>query len=317
MIKRHKYLIIALVTIIIVLLSILLVKCSQSPTNLPAQPSQTPAPTSTSVQIPTPPKPPINLTIKAESSNTVIFQWTDNSINEDGYIIYRDNTLIAKIGANSSTYQDINLKPSTTYQYAVKAYNQAGESEASTYTIKTLNPPVTIRLDRIGVYDNREDIIRGEDGEVYLYIVISDGKNTTQKLRFPQVEGQHYKLAKNESTDVNSVVFSTDEVGNRLSLFIVGFEDDGGSFEPYVYKAIGAVVETQLAGSTGVLLDVFDINLSGLIGQFLGEEDDFLGAFERVWDDNNNWGTGIYTDVLCKDERGVDCLRLWFSITSE
>jgi hypothetical protein len=190
-------------------------------------------------------------------------------------------------------------------------------TQTSKTTEKPKNPPISVRLDKIGVYDNREDFTRGQDGEIYIYAAMYDGKNPTQKLRFPQAEGQHYKLSKNETVSVNSVIFSVGEVGNNLGLTIIGFEDDGGGYEPLVYKALGAALEYQLSAQTKGISELFDLNLAGLVGKFAGEADDYLGTFERTWDRSSNWGVGTYTDISCQDERGVSCLRVWFSISSK
>jgi len=274
------------------------------------------APVTTSPPLPTPPSAPSNLTTEAVSHSTAQLRWMDNSDDEQGFKIYRDKNLVATVHANVTTYQDTGLKPATNYQYEVTAYNQAGESSASSCTVRTPNPPITIRLDRIGVYDNREVWLRGEDGEVYIYVVVSDGNTITEGIRFPQQEGQHYKLMKNETVDIGAIIFSTDEVGDSLTLTIVGYEDDGGGFEPLVYEALGIAVESQMSGGAGGLLEAFDFSLGGLIAQFFGAEDDWLGSYEQTWNYNNNWGIGGYTDIACEDERGVLCLRLWFTIES-
>jgi len=33
-----------------------------------------------------------------------------------------------------------------------------------------------------------------------------------------------------------------------------------------------------------------------------------------IRDRSNNWGIRQYTDIVLQDERGIDCLRLWFTI---
>ncbi len=255
--------------------------------------------------------------VKIDSYNTVTLNWLDNSNDEDGFIIYRDKTEISRIGPNATAYQDKNLTPATTYYYSVQAYNQYGKSGTSSYTVTTPNPPITIKLNKIGVFDNREDITRGKDGEIYIYVVISDGKNPIQKIRFPKEEDLEYKLAKNETADINSQIFNASEVGDKLTLMVIGYESDGEGFEPYVYSALGLAAGELVWGIPGALLELFNYDLANIIGDFLGKEDDFLGSYERTWDKNSNWGTGEYTDIVCKDERGVDCLRLWFSINSQ
>lgn len=262
----------------------------------------------------TPPNAPYNLSAEAVSQ-TIVLHWIDNSDNEEGFRIYRDNRIIATVGANSNTYPDTGLEPATTYHYVVKAYNQAGGSGASLCTIRTPNPPITVRLDRIGVYDNREPWLRGEDGEVYVGIIVTDG-NTIVEKRFPEREGQHYKLAKNETVDIGTIIFSVDEVGDYIRIAAIGYEDDGGPGEMLLYQALGVAGEAYISGGAATLLEMTDFSLGNLLAKLFGAEDDWLGSYEDSWDSNNNWGIGRYRDVACEDERGVLCLRLWFTIES-
>jgi len=78
------------------------------------------------------PDAPSGLSASALSSSQVLLTWQDNSDNEDGFKIERDDGTgfqeIATISANQTSYLDENLSPSTTYAYQVKAYNSAGES---------------------------------------------------------------------------------------------------------------------------------------------------------------------------------------------
>lgn len=177
------------------------------------------------------------------------------------------------------------------------------------------NPPITVRLNRIGVYDNGESWLRGAHGEVYLYIVVSDG-NIVEQKRFPPQEEQYYSLAKDEMVDIGAAVFSVDEVGDSLTIAAIGYEEDGGAFEQLVYQALGLAIESQTAGVAGRLLEPFDLSLSELIGKFFGEEDDWLGSYERTWSSDNYWGIGNYTDIACEEKDGTLGLRLWFTIES-
>ena len=95
------------------------------------------------------PAPPMNLQATAASSTTVNLTWTDNSNNEDGFIVYRGTTpntvttLAAALPANSTGYSDTGLSPSTNYWYKVSAYNSAGGVDAPTVpNVSTLPVPV-------------------------------------------------------------------------------------------------------------------------------------------------------------------------------
>jgi len=247
------------------------------------------------------------------SQSTVNIQWLDNSNNEQGFMIYRDGTLIANVGANANTYQDTGLQPATTYQYAVIAYNQVGESQACTNTIKTLNPPITIWLDGIGVHDNREPWIRG-NGDVYVLVGVVDG-NTSMKLKFPSGQDETYSLDKDETVSIRAIIYSTSEVGDSLTIAFQGYESDGGDFEQLAYEALGMALDGYIPGGSA-LLELVGINLDNLIGNLLGQEHDWLGSYELTCNHDNGWCVGQYIDIVLRDERGVDCLRLWFTIES-
>jgi hypothetical protein len=312
---RFRVIIVVLLIAIIALLVFLVIKLTGSDNNTVILPTTTTT-TSTSTA-PAPPQSPSNLTGVASSTTAVTLTWVDNSSDEYGFIIYRDSVELTRLDPGFTNFTNLGLKPSTTYQYSVKAYNKTGESGAVSCTVKTLNPPLTIRLDKIGVFDNREDITRGESGEVYVFVVVNDGRTTPVNMRFPQVEKRYYKLAKNETIDINTILFSAPNVGDSLTLTIFGFENDGEGFEAIAYKALENAIELQAAGIAGALLETFDIKLSEVIGQLMGEADDRLGSYEKTWDISNNWGSGQYKDIVCKDENGVDCLRLWFTISGE
>jgi len=259
------------------------------------------------------PAAPSNLVAKPASATSVTLEWIDNASNEDGFRLYRNDNFVETLRDNLTTYRDTGLKPATSYRYVVKAYNAVGESGGCSCTARTPNPPITVRLDRIGVYDNREPWTRGTDGEVYVGIIVTDG-NTIVKKQFPR-EG-HYKLAKNETVDTGTIIFSVDEVGDHMRIAAIGYEDDGGPGEALLYQALGAVGEAYISGGAATLLEMTDFSLGNLLAKLFGAEDDWLGSYEDSWDSNNNWGIGKYRDIACEDERGIQCLRLWFTIES-
>jgi hypothetical protein len=71
------------------------------------------------------------------SAATLQLSWVDNSSDEAGFSIERKvgtngiYTVIATVGANVTTYKDINLTDGTTYCYRVNAFNSAGSSPYS------------------------------------------------------------------------------------------------------------------------------------------------------------------------------------------
>jgi hypothetical protein len=265
-----------------------------------------------SVTTPGPPSTPSDLHAGELSHTAVWLIWVDNSNDEAGFKIYRDGAPITTTGADISLYQDTNLQPATSYEYTVLAYNQYGDSMPCTVTLKTRNPPLTIRLDTIGVYDNRESMLRGA-GDIYVLIGIADG-SVSRDLKLPSEQGQTYTLDKNQAIALGETIYSTNEVSDNLQLIFIGYESDGGAFEQLAYEALGLAVDYYTGGVAGGLSEAFDISLTDIIGGLLGEEDDFLGQYELKCNRDNNWGIGQYNDIVLQDERGVDCLRLWFTI---
>lgn len=68
----------------------------------------------------------------ANSTITVGLQWTDRSNNENGYRVYRDNTVVVDLPANSTTYTDIfDGSNVVVYTYRISAYNDLGEALGS------------------------------------------------------------------------------------------------------------------------------------------------------------------------------------------
>jgi hypothetical protein len=78
-----------------------------------------------------PPAAPNQLRVRAVSSRRVDLSWNDRSNNEDGFRIYRNGSLIATVGANTTSYSDTTVRPRTRYCYQVAAYNAAGEARSS------------------------------------------------------------------------------------------------------------------------------------------------------------------------------------------
>jgi len=96
------------------------------------------------------PASPRGLTATVASPGTIEIAWEDRSVNEAGFIIERRTASgggfaeIAVIDANATSYTDIGLPPSTTFEYRVRAYNASGVSAPSAAaSATTLDPPST------------------------------------------------------------------------------------------------------------------------------------------------------------------------------
>ena len=97
-----------------------------------------------------PPSAPSSLSCSSVLPTKAALTWQDNSDNEDGFKIERrlgttgNWVQIAAVGANVVTYNDAGLSPGTTYQYRIRAHNEAGTSSYSNATSVKAPPPPDI-----------------------------------------------------------------------------------------------------------------------------------------------------------------------------
>lgn len=85
---------------------------------------------------PTAPTAPSSLTASASSATAITISWTDNSTNEDNFILERQTgggawTQVATLAAGTTTYSNTGLTASTAYSYRVMATNSVGDSSYS------------------------------------------------------------------------------------------------------------------------------------------------------------------------------------------
>jgi FtsP/CotA-like multicopper oxidase with cupredoxin domain len=93
-----------------------------------------------------PPADPSNLSATTITRTSVTLTWTDNSNNEDGFLIQRaDNNGFSQgltsftVGPNVTTFTDTTVQPNTRYYYRVRSFNGLGNSGFSnTINVTTL-----------------------------------------------------------------------------------------------------------------------------------------------------------------------------------
>lgn len=77
---------------------------------------------------------PDNFVATGVSTSQIDLSWSDNSNNEDGFIIERklvsdsEYTVVVTLGANTTSYSDTGLSSSTEYLYQISGYNNEGGS---------------------------------------------------------------------------------------------------------------------------------------------------------------------------------------------
>ena len=95
---------------------------------------------------------PGNLTAEATGVNELMLNWTDNSSNEAGFIIEREEAtlsvfaVIDSVGANITSYLDNTVSQGVSYNYRVSAYNISGQSDYSNVTYVTSILPAPTNL---------------------------------------------------------------------------------------------------------------------------------------------------------------------------
>jgi fibronectin type 3 domain-containing protein len=123
------------------------------------------------------PAAPSNLTAAAANASTITLNWTDNSNNEDSFLIERSSdgvnfTQIGSVSVNTTTYSDGTLTPVTTYYYRVRAHNTYQVSSysgytnianATTLTVGTLQPVYLYHFDE-GAGTTTADSVSGNNG---------------------------------------------------------------------------------------------------------------------------------------------------------
>ncbi len=101
-----------------------------------------PNPTSSATTDPSPgPNPPSHLTATAISANQIVTVWHDNSGDETGFAIERNDgggySQVGTVGVNVTSYVDGGLTANTTYTYRVKATGSPEDSDYSNESTET------------------------------------------------------------------------------------------------------------------------------------------------------------------------------------
>ena len=254
-----------------------------------------------------PPHSPSNLIGEPVSQSVVNLEWSDNSDNEDGFRIYRNGDNIATIRANSITYQDTGLEGGKAYQYVVSAYNVAGESGACSCTVRTLNPPLNVTINHIGVIFDHDPIGPGDIGIV---LVASDGYELIETIIPPGEET--FQLNDYETIELNQRVFHTSSAGDYLKISIIAYDDDPETMLSDILHTALPLIGSLLGVPFISSVDEFLLAYEEETGEPLFvNQDDFVGYFEGLWGSDESWGIGQHEAI------GTDDLRVWLSIWSD
>jgi len=92
--------------------------------------------------IPQPPTTPTLISALANGASEVDLSWTAStgSIGVAGYQVIRNGTAVASVHASSLGYAHTTVSPNTSYSYAIKAYDPAGNTSAASNSIQATTP---------------------------------------------------------------------------------------------------------------------------------------------------------------------------------
>jgi hypothetical protein len=109
---------------------------------VPTASAPTNAPIFTNIQDTQPPSVPGGLTATTADPATVDLAWAASSdnLNVMGYTIYRDGISVATASGSDLTFHDMLALPGTTYNYALDAYDQAGNHSAISAPVQVTTP---------------------------------------------------------------------------------------------------------------------------------------------------------------------------------
>lgn len=141
-----------------------------------------------------PPTIPSGLQASSVSSTQINLTWTASTddVGITGYIIYRDGVQVDTSPANS--YSDTGLSPSTTYTYAVSAYDAGNESsQSSSASATTPAAPAFIEA-QSGTITSPMQIVSDVDASEGAYIQTTQVNSGTAVYAFNIEESGIYKI---------------------------------------------------------------------------------------------------------------------------
>lgn len=144
------------------------------------------------VALPPEPGVPTNLVATAVSSTQIDLTWTDNSIDEKGFYVYRRNggsyRRIVALNSNTTSYRDSSLNPEITYWYKVSSYSDSGESGSS-------NEASAKTLIEVEILDYHMEKKYHENYQEWETHIIGHVKNNTEQILTIRVVGSFYSYA--------------------------------------------------------------------------------------------------------------------------
>ena len=164
-----------------------------------------------------PPLAPTALTAAvAPTTTSVNLNWTDNSNNEDGFVVERSSSVSGSIfstvgytGINISTFVDTPVSYSTWYSYRVYAYNSFGTS-SFTNIASVLIPPFSAACVPITISIQPANTSSTVGGSPFFFVTVSSGSSLTYQWQSGSVDlsnGVYYSGVTTDTLLITDVQF--------------------------------------------------------------------------------------------------------------
>ncbi|OFX87806.1 MAG: hypothetical protein A2W99_15935 [Bacteroidetes bacterium GWF2_33_16] len=241
------------------------------------------------------PKAPSNLIVNSPDNTSALLTWTDNSINESGFIIERSlisNTgfeTIAITAANITEYSDGELLPGSIYYYRLKSFVGTDSSEFT--DIKSvlvgsliINNTEITRCDYY-LFDNG-GMDNYSDNSIYWVILSQTSSGKTIKLNFEEFDlelNKDYLSIYNGTSTASGLVGSF--TGNSIPDSLWAVNSTGKLYLRFTSNAtVNATGFKVFVGCVDTIIPPSNLAVAGVKND----------SIQLSWDDNSANETGFY-----------------------
>jgi len=133
---------------------------------------------------PQPPAAPSALNFAGTTGLATTLNWTDNSSNEIGFVVYRSTdgvnfSFLTQTAANTTSFADNDLAPGTHYFYEVRALTEGALSSAAANSVTTTNPRTIFSTPTVGNWSSPSTWLSGEVPTAADNVIIDDSSVVT------------------------------------------------------------------------------------------------------------------------------------------
>ncbi|MFA5795456.1 MAG: DUF2341 domain-containing protein, partial [Candidatus Brocadiia bacterium] len=264
------------------------------------------------------PETPSGLTAVVSSQTRIILSWTDNSGNEDGFVIQRKTGSggsyqdLASLPGNSTSCTDTAITLAETYYYRVLAFNQAGQSAFSnevnistTWTISSLDSTgnvggfSSIAVDGVNkMHISYYDYTNGD----LKYATDASGSWYGSPIDILGEVGEYSSIAADHGNNAHISYYDKTNTNLKYANNIGGFwqnytVDDAGDNGFYSSIAVDLADKVHISYYNSTSSDLkYATNASGSWQTYTVDSAGQVGLFSSIWLDQNGKAHISYYD---------------------